>query len=126
MKLVSPEKLSAVWPRIERWIDDAVKLNQGDENLLDVLIAIARGHYLLWEAPTYAVVGQVQTYPQQTVGVILYCGGSDVDAMKVAFEDAKRWCAGNGISVIRTFGRPGWAKVLDLMPVGVILQTKVL
>ena len=122
MKLIAPEQLSKVWPRVEAWINEAVKVNQGDENLLDVLIAIARGHYLLFEGPTFAVVGQVQPHPQQTVGMILYCGGSDMAGIAQGFEEGKQWCKANGISVMRTFGRPGWAKVLDLMPAGVILQ----
>ncbi len=125
MKQVPPERLSAVWPRVEKWISDAVVLNQGDENLLDVLIAVARGQYMLFEAETFAVVAQIQHYPQQTIGMILYCGGSDLDAIRGAFEHGKQWCAANGISVIRTFGRPGWAKALGLEHVGSILQTRV-
>jgi alkanesulfonate monooxygenase SsuD/methylene tetrahydromethanopterin reductase-like flavin-dependent oxidoreductase (luciferase family) len=125
VKLVTAAELSQVWPRVSAWIESAVKANQGDENLLDVLIAIARGQYLLFEGDTYAVVGQVQVYPQQKVGMILYCGGSGLNPIQTAFEDAKHWCSANGISVLRTFGRPGWAKVLGLEQVGVILQTKI-
>lgn len=122
MKPVTPEGLHQAWPRVEKWIADAVKVNQGDESLLDVLIFIARGAYLLFEGPTYAVVGQVQHYPQHTVGMILYCGGSDLSAIAQGFEDGKRWCKANGISVLRTHGRAGWAKALNLTQIGVILQ----
>lgn len=125
MRLIPAAELAKAWPRVEHWIAKAINANQGDESLLDVLIAIARGQYLLWEADTYAVVGQVQPHPQQTVGMILYCGGTGLEAMRTAFDDAKQWCRANGISVLRTFGRPGWAKVLALEQVGVILQTRI-
>lgn len=124
MKLVTAQELSRVWPRVEHWIANAVKENQGDESLLDVLIACARGAYLLFEADTYVVIGQVQHFPQQTVGMILYCGGTDLQAISQGFEDGKRWAKANGIDVLRTHGRSGWAKALQLPQVGVILQVK--
>jgi hypothetical protein len=124
--LVQPEQLGAVWGECAPWIQAAIERNQGDENLTDVLIAIARGIYLLWHSPgLYATVAQIQKFPRQTVGLILYCGGRDLEDMKGAFEDAKGWCRQNGVDVIRTWGRMGWAKVLDMTPVGVILQCEV-
>lgn len=123
---MQPDKLSHAWIEAAAWIQAAIDRNQGDESLTDVLIALARGVYLLWYAPgKYATVAQVQHYPQQKVGMVLYCGGHGLADMRQAFDDAKDWCRANGVGVIRTWGRAGWAKVLDLEQVGVILQCEV-
>lgn len=126
MILVQPQDLANVWPKCEGWISEAVKVNQGDENLLDVLIALARGHYLLWFEPNrFAAVVQVISHPRQKVATVLYLGGSGLEQMPQLFEEGKLWCRANGISVIRTFGREGWQRAIGLKRVGVILQTEV-
>lgn len=124
--LVPPDRLSDAWAECSTWISAAIDRNQGDENLTDVLLALARGIYLLWYSPgKYATVAQIQKFPRQTVGLVLYCGGHDLEDMRGAFDDAKDWCRQNGVDVIRTWGRAGWAKVLDMKQVGVILQCEV-
>ena len=124
--LVPPEHIAEVWGECAPWIAAAIARNQGDEGLTDVLVALARGAYLLWYSPgKYATVAQIQRFPKQTVGMVLYCGGHDLEDMKGAFDDAKAWCRANGIKVMRIWGRPGWARVLDMKPVGVILQCEV-
>lgn len=123
MELVPPERLGAVWAEVAPWIEAAVKRGQGDENPTDVLVAIARGSYLLFHEPgRFAVVGQIQRHPQQTIGQILYCGGTGLEDIKTAFDNAKHWCRANGITALRTFGRRGWGRLLGLKEVGVILQ----
>ena len=123
MNLVTPDQLANAWPGVERWIDEAIEHNQGDENLLDVLIAIARGQYGLWVNPHFAAVTQVQNYPRQRVLVILYIGG-DLSKIVPLFDEAKAWCRANKIDVLRTYGRMGWAHVTGLERVGAILQVK--
>ena len=124
--IVPPEELANVWPKVEDWIARAVDINQGDENLLDVLIAVARGQYGLWHEPgKWAAIVQVQKYPRQTVAAILYCGGNDLEAMARAFEYGKAWAKANGITVVRTYGRRGWKKVLGLNDAGAVLQARV-
>lgn len=123
MILVEPHQLRMVWPHVVEWIDAAVAENQGDENTLDVLIAIARGTYLLFfERGVFAAVVHIQQFPSQKVATIVYMGGAGLEAMKIAFEAGKAWGRTQGINVVRTYGRPGWAKVMGLKPVGVILQ----
>ncbi|HTO43131.1 MAG TPA: hypothetical protein VML56_03570 [Burkholderiales bacterium] len=124
--IVAPEALADTWPKVERWLAAAVDRNQGDENLLDVLLAIARGHYLLWhEDGKWAAVVQIVKFPRQTVATVLYCGGSDLEAMKAAFEYGRQWAREHGIDVVRTYGRKGWARVIGLEQQGVILQAGV-
>lgn len=121
--IVPPHELASVWPKVKGWIADAISHGQGDENLLDVLIAVARGQYLLWHEPEkFAGVVQVGRFPRQIVATILYCGGSDLSAMKAAIEQARPWCEANGIQAIRILGRKGWERVLDMTRKGVILQ----
>lgn len=123
MILVQPEQLRHVWPLCEKWIDDAIAEGQGDEGKLDVLIAIARGVYLLFFDPEhFASVVHIQQFPAQKVATIVYIGGVGLEAMKSAFEQGKAWGRTQGINVVRTYGRPGWSKVMGLKPVGVILQ----
>lgn len=124
MILVQPEQLSNIWPQVSPWIAEAINAreNGGDENLLDVLIGIARNHYALWvEAGEFAAVVQIAQFPRQRVATILYAGGR-LDAFQALFEAAKKWARQNGIDVIRIWGRPGWEKALDLKRIGVIMQ----
>lgn len=125
MKAISPEELSKAWPRVEAWIAQAVELNQGDENLLDVLIALARGHYTLWVADSFAGVTQTIRYPQQSVMTILYLGGSDLQAIEKAYQFAKQHCQTVGIDVLRVWGRPGWERLLGMKRIAVVLQEDV-
>lgn len=124
MNLVTPEHLANVWPSVEQWVKDAIAHNQGDENALDVLIAIARGHYGLWVDPHFAAVTQVVNYPRQRVLTILYIGG-DLSKIVPLFDEAKSWCRANKIDVLRTFGRAGWERVTGLERVGAILQSRI-
>lgn len=125
-RLVQPQELSDVWPECEPWIAAAIACGQGDENALDVLIALARGQYLLWhERGKFAAVVQVQKFPRQTVAQILYCGGTGLQEMQAAVEAGREWCKANGISQLRVWGRKGWEKVFNMTRKGVILQTAV-
>lgn len=123
--LVQPQELAEVWSKVERWIGNAIQEGQGDESALDVLIGIARGVYSLWyEAGAFAAVVQTLKYPRQTVATILYCGGEDIEAIKLAFAFGKRLGAAGGIDVLRVWGREGWERLLELERVGVILQVQ--
>lgn len=121
--IVPPNKLADVWPEVAPWIEDAIAFNGGDENLLDVLIALARGQYTLWHQPgRFVGVIQIVQFPRQTVATVIYCGGVDLKGIALAFEYGKRWARENGIAVIRTYGRPGWEKLLGLKRRGVALE----
>jgi len=123
MIIVQPQDLANTWPKVEGWIAAAVAEGQGDENALDVLIAIARGVYLLWyEEGKFCGVVQIQHLPRQKVATVIYCGGSGLDEIRQAFEEGKLWAKANGIHVVRTHGREGWKRALGLKAVGVILQ----
>lgn len=124
--IVQPDQLATVWPEVLPWIAEAVEHNQGDENIWDVLIAIARGHYFLFHWPAkFATVVQVMRHPRQTVATVMYGGGADLEFIKTAFEFNKVWALQNGINVIRVWGRKGWERALDLEHKGVILQVAV-
>ena len=127
MIVVEPQALADVWEEVSPWLDAAVKENQGDESLLDVLIALARNMYMLWHEPgQFAAVVNIVRFPRQTVATIVYCGGPGaLDALIKAWEEGKKWGQKNGVHVIRTFGRPGWEKVVGLKKVGVILQEEI-
>lgn len=124
MILVTPEQLANTWPKVEAWISEAIDQNQGDENLLDVLIALARGQYSLWADQNFACVTQLVNYPQQRVLTLLYIGG-ELDSILTMFDTAKEWCRVNKVDVLRTYGRPGWERVTGLSKVGVILQVDI-
>jgi hypothetical protein len=127
MIIVQSQDLGTIWPKVEHWLAPAVRENQGDENLLDVLIALARGIYLLWyEEGQFAGVVQVSHYPRQKVATVLYCGGTGLPEIAKAFENGKLWAKANGINVVRTWGREGWRRSLGLKQVGVILQETIL
>jgi hypothetical protein len=123
---VEPQHLSDAWAKVEPWIAQSVAVNQGDENVTDVLIALARGQYALWHEPgKFAAVSRIERWPRQTVGTIVYLGGKDLQAIEDAFEEAKMFAKANKIDVIRVFGRVGWERLLGMKRKGVILQLEV-
>lgn len=124
MRIVPASELEVVWPRVLPWIDSAVKYGQGDEDAVDIGVAIYNGRYDLWLHEKFAAVVQVVKYPKQTVATILYAGG-ELDALKWMYVEAKNYARENGIDVIRVWGREGWQKALGMKRVGVILQEMV-
>jgi hypothetical protein len=126
--LVTPDRLADTWPAVAPWIAEAINRREGggDENLIDVLLAIARGHYALWWEPgKFAAVAQIVNHPRQRVATILYCGG-ELESLLQMYESARRWCRQNGIDVIRIWGRAGWERALGMKRIGVILQESTL
>jgi hypothetical protein len=124
--LIPAEQLTDVLPEALPWIEKAVRMNQGDENTLDVLAALCRNQYSLWYVPgVFAAVVQVVRYPRQSVATILYAGGDGLEAIKHSFEFGKKFAKEHNIDVLRVWGREGWEKLLDLKRVGVILQVTI-
>lgn len=121
MRLVAPDELEALWPKVYRWIERALEHGQGDEDALDVAVAIFNGRYDLWLDEKFAAVVQVVKYPKQTVATILYCGG-ELDSLLTMYSEAKEYARANKIDAIRVWGRPGWEKVLGMKRIGLILQ----
>src|SRR6185437_9587846 len=97
----------------------------GDENGLDIFIALARGLYVLWVGDDVAAVTQLTRYPRRSVLTVLYAGGVSLNAVHRAYEFARHWCRANGIDALRVWGRPGWQKALGMRRIGVILQESV-
>lgn len=122
--LVPRFDLPYIWPKCEEWINAAVKVNQGDENALDVIMAIERGLYeLWWEPDKFAAVVQISDFPRQRVATILYAGGH-LKPIYEMYQEAKKIARERGIDVLRIWGRAGWERVLGLDRVGVILQER--
>jgi hypothetical protein len=124
MNIVPLAQLTSVWPEVRQWICDAIEYGQGDENELDVFMALAQARYALFHEPgKFAAVVQISQFPRQQVATIIYAGGpGSLEAMKQAIEDVKPWCRANGIAALRVWGRAGWEKVLKMKRKGVILQ----
>ena len=124
VNIIPLNQLTTVWPEVRQWIADAIEYGQGDENELDVFMALAQGRYVLFHEPgKFASVVQITQYPRQQVATILYAGGpGSLQAMKQAIEDCKPWCRANNIKALRVWGRKGWEKVLQMKRKGVILQ----
>jgi len=122
LQQVPPERLSDEWGRVEGWIESALEFGQGDENLRDLCIAVARGQYALFTTENAAAVVQLQRYPRQSVLVVLYSGGKSLIDMQVAFQAMRQFCRANKIDAIRIHGRKGWERILGMRRAGVILQ----
>jgi|HubBroStandDraft_2_1064218.scaffolds.fasta_scaffold336405_2 hypothetical protein len=122
MMLVSHYDLPQVWPQCVLWLHEAVKVNQGDENLMDVAIGIDEGRYELWfEKDKFAAVVQIQEFPRQRVACILYAGGL-LPAFREAYDEVKRIAKARGMNVLRVWGREGWERALGMKRIGVVLQ----
>ena len=121
MNLVPLNKLADTWPHVEAWLARAVEQNLGDENLLDVLIAIAQNRYSLWYEPDrFALVTQIQEYPRQKVIVLLYAGAPEgsgaVERFKLLWEQERDTLKAAGITKVRMYGLRDWGKVLNVDP----------
>jgi hypothetical protein len=123
MMLVQPQDLANVWPKVSGWIESALEYGTGDENALDFLIGIARGHYLLFHEPEkFALIAQIQPYPRQKVITVVCAGGGDLEAIRKGFAESREWCKAQGITVLRVWGREGWQRALNMTRKGSILQ----
>jgi hypothetical protein len=121
--LVQPEQVANVWPLVSAWIESALQYGTGDENALDILVAVARGHYLLFHEPgKFAIVAQIQPFPRQKVITVVACGGGDLEAIRKGIDEFTPWCKTHGITAVRVWGRDGWQKALGMARKGAILQ----
>lgn len=119
MNIVALNKLADVWPHVEGWLQRAVDQNLGDENLLDVLIALAQNRYSLWYEPNRcALVTQIQEYPRQKVIVLLYAGAPEgsgaVERFKQLWEQERETLRAAGIARVRMYGLRDWGKALGV------------
>ena len=101
-----------------------MEYGQGDEDALDIAVAIYNGRYDLWLGDNFCAVTQVIQHAKQKVLTILYIGG-ELGSILAVFDWAKQWCKDNKVDVLRTYGRQGWERVTGMKRVGVILQEKV-
>ena len=121
MNIVPVNKLADVWPEVEGWLARAVSQNLGDENLLDVLIALAQGRYSLWHEPgKCALVTQIQEFPRQKIIVLIYAGAPEgsgaVERFKLLWEQERAALKAAGITRVRMYGLRDWGKVLGVEP----------
>jgi hypothetical protein len=121
MTIVPINKLADVWPHVESWLARAVEQNLGDENLLDVFIAIAQNRFSLWYEPDRcALVTQIQEYPRQKVMALLYVGAPEgsgaVTLLKLLLEQERAALKAVGITQLRAYGLRDWGTVFDVAP----------
>jgi hypothetical protein len=119
MNLVPLNKLADVWPHVEGWLQRAVDQNLGDENLLDVFIALAQNRYSLWYEPERgALVTQIQEYPRQKVIALLYAGAPEdsgaVERFKELWAQQRETLRAAGITQVRMYGLRDWGKALGV------------
>jgi hypothetical protein len=117
MRLIPLHKLADTWPHVEGWLRRAVEQNLGDENLLDVFIALAQNRYSLWYEPERcALVTQIQEYPRQKVIALLYAGAPEgsgaVERFKELWAQERDALRGAGITCVRAYGLRDWGKAL--------------
>ena len=125
VNIVPIDKLADVWPEVAPWLERAIQHGQGDENVFDVFVALARGSYVLWHSPgRFAAVVQIVRYPRQTVATVIYCGGSGLSEIEAAFDFGRKWGRENGVDAIRIWGREGWERLFGMKRIGVILQVE--
>ena len=112
---VRPEDAPVIWPKIERYLDEANRYGGGKMALHDWLAKVLMGACDLMVSPGYqsAVIGEPQQYPRKRVyGVILLGGEGNHpwERYEAVFQDrAKFW----GCESIEMFGRPGWKNILE-------------
>lgn len=123
---VAPFQIRTVWPTVRTWLRPLIE-EQGDETEESVLERLVRGHYALFYVPgKFAYILEVQQFPRQRVGVVLYLAGRDLAAIHAhATTIGIPWLRSMGCTKLRTYGRPGWAKIMGLAKIGVVLQSDI-
>jgi hypothetical protein len=99
------------WARCKPWIHEAVALGSNFETVEQVEQRIESGQYQFFAAPTWAVITEVQEYPNRRVLMVMYAGGSLEEMMAnehelKIFANAAQ-CDGVGIA-----GRLAWLRIL--------------
>lgn len=124
MYLVKPNQLADVWPQVQTWIERAIEHSQGDENSLDVLIALAREQYCMFHEPDkFAMVVQIQNLPRHKVCFVAYVGGSDLRLIKESIQKILLpWAKKLGCYACRCCGRSGWRRLMNMHDMGAALQ----
>ncbi len=92
-------------------LEEAIKFNQGEFNLEDVVALAEEGKMQIWQIPNSETMGVTEFvhYPRKRrVRVILLAGVFDPEVVRF-FESLAKAMAYDGIEVI---GRRGWIKAL--------------
>ena len=115
--MVPVQQVGECWPKIEGYIEDAVKYTYGRYTTGNIYDLVAEGYYHLWVAFDddifkAAVVTSVITYPQKKMLCMQFCGGDDL----VEWKDPmlallRRFAKDMGCDGIESTARPGWAKI---------------
>lgn len=113
---VPPQEARTVWPRIEKWIDAAMR--RGDLGLSksvkdDVLWGRAL-IWLVWNKPTLigAVVTQVSEVESGKVCTLVACGGDGVLNALPLLSTIEHYAKKEGCRSMRVMGRRGWVRAL--------------
>ena len=114
---VSPERVPAIWPHVEVWIEDAVE-RCGDWTVSEIYSALQSGSMLLWvrwdgEALKSAAVSHVSIVPRGKVCSIIACGGSSDGDWKAALAPIECYAKEIRCVAMRIHGRPAWSKVFN-------------
>lgn len=114
---VAPERVRAMWPHVEIWLEDAVE-RCGDWTIGEILPALEAGLMLLWVrwdggALKSAAVSHVTIVPRGKVCRIIACGGSSDGDWKAALAPIENYAKEIGCVAMRIHGRPAWSKVFS-------------
>lgn len=115
---VPKELVPQTWPKVEKYIADAVVYSSGKYELEDVLSLIMEYNYPMWVAfdDEYDIKGVVVTrfidYPRKRYLSLEVCGGKEGFTWKEPMLDIlRRWAKDNNCAGIEAHGRDGWERI---------------
>ncbi len=116
---VPDEFVPSVWPKVEGFIDGAVKTANGKCRSSDILDGINSGVYLLWvvvegDDILAAVTTRIIEYPQRRALALDWVGGTRMkDWIALVISTAEEHARNNGCQHLEGYGRPAWMRFLQ-------------
>lgn len=114
---VDPKRIHEIWPHVVDLIHRAVK-RTNLSHTLDIDADVLQGNGLLWlaaqgERIVAAMTTALVLTDTDKVCILTTCGGEDMRDWLPLQEKIEAYAKAEGCSLVRIYGRKGWARVLE-------------
>ena len=119
ISLVPKEAMGHVWKDVEGILDKAVDTIKDKSKVIDILIGIYEGIYVLWvvlddeDKIVAAFTTRLIAYPRRKALAVDWVGGTQMKEWEDQWVDTmKRYANELGCSHLEGYGRKGWGRAL--------------
>ena len=119
-KLVTPLELDSYWPRVVRYVSDALKHSRGEITTQDCYKLLKQNLMFLWvveyndssEIPL-TMITELQSYPQFDVARIVVLSGHDMKMYAHLWPYIEEWAKGVGAKYLEAYARRGFVRAAN-------------